>query len=172
MYLQCKKARCDLAFIMFNVDGFNAVCWCEWCCATYVWCWATCVWWRTKWVARRSAQHSTAVSKILGNVYLGYRSDLYLNPCLWYQIIKHGKFMNTPILMAYEMQLALPRAVQCNLASWTLFDLFCRLIFHAMATHNSSLCSSLQLVVSSLKADAKIALVGEANKFARALDFL
>ncbi len=104
--------------------------------------------------------------------YLGYRSDLYLNPCLWYQIIKHGKFMNTPILMAYEMQLVLPRAVQCNLASWTLFDLFCRLIFHAMATHNSSLRSSLQLVVSSLKADAKIALVDEANKFARALDFL
>jgi hypothetical protein len=44
MYLQYKKARCDLASIMFNVNGFNVVCWYEWCCATYVWCWATCVW--------------------------------------------------------------------------------------------------------------------------------
>jgi hypothetical protein len=25
MYLQYKKARCDLASIMFNVDGFNVI---------------------------------------------------------------------------------------------------------------------------------------------------
>jgi hypothetical protein len=31
--------------------------------------------------------------------YLGYRSDLYLNPCLWYWIIEQGEFLNTPVFM-------------------------------------------------------------------------
>jgi hypothetical protein len=31
--------------------------------------------------------------------YLGYRSDLYLGPCLWYWSIEHGRFQNTPVFM-------------------------------------------------------------------------
>jgi hypothetical protein len=31
--------------------------------------------------------------------YLGYRTDLYLYPCLWYWIIEHGRFQNTPIFL-------------------------------------------------------------------------
>jgi hypothetical protein len=31
--------------------------------------------------------------------YLRYRSDLYLNPCLWYWILEHGEFLNTHVFM-------------------------------------------------------------------------
>ena len=31
--------------------------------------------------------------------YLGYRSDLYLDPCLWYSFIEHCRFKNTPVFL-------------------------------------------------------------------------
>jgi hypothetical protein len=31
--------------------------------------------------------------------YLGYRSDLYLDPCFWYWSIEHVRFQNTPVFM-------------------------------------------------------------------------
>jgi hypothetical protein len=31
--------------------------------------------------------------------YLGFRSDLYLDPCLWYSFIEHCRFKNTPVFL-------------------------------------------------------------------------
>jgi hypothetical protein len=93
--MQCIKPRCDLAFIAFNVDGFNVV--------ANVCDVALPVFDGERSVLRTRVCNTQLLYPRYWVSNLGYRLDLYLYPCLWYSFIDQGEFLNTPVLMASEM---------------------------------------------------------------------